>query len=39
MYEHMSRVDSFGARDSEPEGALVAELEEAFGLETYSLER
>lgn len=39
MYETMSRVSKFGARDSEPEGALVSELETAFGLEDYSLER
>jgi len=39
MYTHMDKVDDFGARDSEPEGVLVCELETAFGLDPFSLER
>lgn len=39
MYKHMNRASKFGARDTEPECALVSELERAFGLESYSLER
>jgi hypothetical protein len=39
MYGHMSKVSDFGARDSEPECVLVAELESAFDLDQYSLER
>lgn len=39
MYELMSKYSDSGARDSEPEGVLVCELEQAFDLEEYSLER
>lgn len=39
MYEVMSKVSKWGARDTEPECALLAELEEAFGLDSYSLDR
>jgi hypothetical protein len=39
MYEVMERVSKFGACDTEPSCVLVAELERAFGLDRYSLER
>ena len=39
MYEEMERVADFGACDTEPECALVSELEQAFGLDEYSLDR
>ena len=39
MYGHMSRVSSLGFSDTEPCCVLVGELEEAFGLDQYSLER
>jgi len=39
MYKLMSKYADDGARDTEPEGVLVSQLEEAFGLESYSLER
>jgi len=39
MYSLMSKYADDGARDTEPEGVLVSELETAFGLENYSLER
>jgi len=39
MYALMSKYSDSGARDSEPEGVLVCELEQAFDLEEYSLER
>jgi len=39
MYETMSRVYKFGARDTEPECVLVSELETAFGLKDHSLRR
>ena len=39
MYDLMDKFDNEGARDSEPEGVLVAELERAFDLDQYSLER
>jgi len=39
MYWDMSKVSKFGARDTEPECSLVNELEIAFGLDQYSLER
>lgn len=35
----METYADFGARDSEPDGALCAELEKAFGLPEYSVER
>ena len=39
MYEHMNRVASMGFADTEPCCVLVSELEEAFTLDQYSLER
>jgi hypothetical protein len=39
MYKLMSKYSDSGACDSEPEGVLVSELETAFDLEQYSLER
>jgi len=39
MYKLMNKYSDDGARDSEPEGVLVGELECAFGLDTYSVER
>lgn len=39
MYELMEKYSRCGASDTEPSGVLVEELEEAFGLEQYSLER
>ena len=39
MYDkHMSRVDDFGACDTEPRGVLAHEVEKAFRLEPYSLD-
>ena len=37
MFKLMVKQTKFGATDSEPMSALLAELERAFGLETYSL--
>jgi len=39
MHKHMNRVAKLGFSDTEPQCVLVSELEEAFGLEQYSLER
>jgi hypothetical protein len=39
MYTHMERVVRFGAMDTEPQNVLIDELETAFGLDAYSLER
>jgi hypothetical protein len=39
MYVLMNKYADDGARDTEPEGALVCELERAFELDEYSLER
>ena len=39
IYKVMDKHSKAGARDTEPEGVLVSELETAFGLEDYSLER
>jgi len=39
MYKLMDKYADSGASDSEPQGVLVSELEEAFDLEEYSLER
>ena len=39
MYEIMRRHSDAGACDTEPECALVDELEKVFGLDTYSLQR
>jgi hypothetical protein len=39
MHQHMERVSSLGFSDTEPQCVLISELEEAFGLEQYSLER
>jgi hypothetical protein len=39
MYKVMDRVSKFGACDTEPSCVLVAELERAFGLPQYGLDR
>lgn len=39
MYKLMSKYSDDGARDTEPEGVLCDELERAFSLERYSVER
>jgi len=39
MHKHMDRVSSMGFSDTEPQCVLVSELEEAFGLDQYSLDR
>jgi hypothetical protein len=39
MHKHMERVIEWGAMDTEPQCVLVSELETAFGLEKYSLDR
>lgn len=39
MHKLMDKYDDDGAMDTEPQCALVSELEQAFGLEQYSLER
>jgi hypothetical protein len=39
MYALMNKYADDGASDTEPQCVLVVELERAFGLETYSLER
>jgi hypothetical protein len=39
MHKHLDRVSKFGFADTEPQCVLVSELETAFGLESYSLER
>jgi hypothetical protein len=39
MYATMERVSRFGAMDTEPQCVLVSELERAFGLDQYSLDR
>ncbi len=39
VYLVMDRYVDLGARDSEPEGALVAEIERALGLDCYALDR
>jgi hypothetical protein len=39
MYDVMERVSKWGAIDTEPCCVLVAELEDAFGLDQYSLDR
>lgn len=39
IYKVMEKHDSAGACDSEPENVLCEELEQAFGLEVYSVNR
>ena len=39
MYEIMDKYSDAGACDTEPQCALVSELEAAFGLDAYSLDR
>lgn len=39
MYKLMSQYSDDGARDTEPEAVLVSEIENAFGLPRYSVER
>ena len=39
MHKLMDKYSDDGAQDTEPQCVLVAELERAFGLEQYSLER
>jgi hypothetical protein len=39
MYKLMSKYADDGAMDTEPQCVLVEELERAFGLDSYSLER
>lgn len=39
MHKLMDKYIEDGAQDTEPQCVLVSELEEAFGLEQYSLER
>jgi len=39
MYKLMATYANAGASDTEPQCVLVDELETAFGLETYSLDR
>lgn len=39
MHKLMNKYADDGAQDTEPQCVLVAELEQAFGLESYSLER